>query len=624
MPRILVVDDDPLLRAVTADALRRAGYEVQTGTRTEDNSVAAAVVHVRGAASLEGFAAPPGTPLILLAEPGVDAADLAWRGGWRANGVLPRGATPTVLQRLLERLVPVGLPIIDSDDPTGEEYLKAANGPQERFPVVRLLYVAHRIEASGALVLEDVPTPVRIVLRSGRIVHVRGVPRLLAAVAPELHDHADLATDLAAAVAAGRSVDLLLRAAVAGLGQFCASLVGERGGRVRWDATVRPPPGSFALPEQTSHLLTAGLRAVRTDERIEALWGRLNWAQVHVTTPDDAPESRWGLDATSLRVLRVATTPQPLRLLIERAGGTDAARRREVTRAVDQLYILGFVRVTPDDGLLAATEQAAPVTVDPKQLADMQAALAAMEGKHPAEVLGLMKYTSLTAETVSAAFRDLSRRFHPDALHGVAPEIRVIAGACFQRMTEAYEALEAPGALAEAMRFIDARTKGTPYVTEADRQRAKAAFKRGETLYRSRAWREADPLLEEAATLDPTTWPYGLLAAQTGYLTRRLHAEDALKRLRIQNGGTPEREAEVIVAKAMVYKLEGRAEDALKLYRMAVQKFPGNRDAQREIRLYERRNPAPVAASQLFSGLLSRKPIEKPPAPEEDEDEGEV
>ena len=141
------------------------------------------------------------------------------------------------------------------------------------------------------------------------------------------------------------------------------------------------------------------------------------------------------------------------------------------------------------------------------------------------------------------------------------------------------------------LHLIDARAKGIPYVAEGERQRAKTAFRRGEGLFRARSWSEADPLLEEAYTLDPLTWPYALYSAQSGYLTRRLDGEAALKRLGAHAGDTPVRQAEVLFARAAIARLEGRAEEALKLCRAALKKDPDNRDAQREVRLHERRNP---------------------------------
>jgi hypothetical protein len=52
-------------------------------------------------------------------------------------------------------------------------------------------------------------------------------------------------------------------------------------------------------------------------------------------------------------------------------------------------------------------------------------------------------------------------------------------------------------------------------------------------------------------------------------------------------------------------KQEGRTAEALLRYRAALRADPENRDAQREVRLHEMRNPPKPPAP--FSGLLNRK-----------------
>lgn len=638
MARVLAVDDDPLARAVVGDLLRAMGHEV--------------VVVDGGAAAMDVLDAGPVDVVVAdVLMPGIDGFDLAARALGRdpapavvlVSGAFPgnalahaRGRGLAVKAALvkpldaaeLQRVVGEALaersaaarvqPPAESPEPTwsGAGFLERVRGPFERVPPLRLLFLAHRVAATGAVVIHRPEYSGTIVVRGGQVVHVEGLPGLLRSLRPVVPDTRHLVRDVGAAVAQGHAITTVLEAAVAGLGAFLSRAVRQRGGEVYFEADATTPPGAFPLPQPVPRILALGLAAGRPEAQVEADWGALQAASLTVRVPDDSPERRWGLDAVAMRVLRLA---QSARTVGELFGpdGTAGGRRAEVLRALDLLYILGLLTIDGgplerDEPEAGAARAPAPPTEEDPRTVRLRAALAAMEGAAAVEVLELGTRLKVTEDDVVNAYRDISKRFHPDTFFNAAPVVRSLAEACFSKVNSAYETLRMPGGVAEANRVLAARARGQAYVTEKEHIAARVAFKRGEVLYRNRDWRGADEMFAEALRLDPTGWPHGLYAARAGYLSRRLTADEALAALAGLDAGTPVRRAEVYVWAANILKLEGRAEEAQKRYRSALEADPENRDAQREVRLSsaraerERAAETTSTATSVISGLFRR------------------
>lgn len=647
MAHVLVVDDDALARAVLADLVKGLGHEV---------SVAAS-----GAQALDVLDKKAAALVITdILMPGMDGFELAQRVGERVNpppvllasgffrgdaeahakarripvrGFLSKPVDAQILRVMVDDLISVkttAKPAVTAgsrrpgadaraDQWSGHSFLVGISGPFERVPPLRLLFLAHRVDADGAVVIERNEYAGRIVVRAGRVVHIEGLPGILRSLDPKLPDVRHLGKDIGAAIAAGHPVDQALSAVATGLGEVLAKQVSQRGGMVRFDPDCSPPAGSFPLPTPIPRIIAGGLKAGRAQTQVDRDWVPLAKLAVRVRIPDDSPETRWGLDATTMRVFRLAQSSVDVGHLLNEASSGDPARRADVLRALDLLYLLGLVVV--NGGPLDRSEESAGKVVthsghteeDPR-IGRLRAALAVMEGVPPIDVLELGDRRMVSEDDLANAYREISKRFHPDTYFGAPPLVRALAEGCFSKVNGAYEALRAPGALAETKRLLEARTDGRAYVSDRDHQGARVAFKRAEVLYRNRDWRGADALFCEANRLDPTAWPHALAAARAGFLARRLTADEAVQELDAIQAPNAMKRAEIQVAVGNVLKLEGRPNDAAKRFKSAIEADPENRDAQREIRLQSGRGTGeksvstagPSAPTSVLSGFLRR------------------
>ncbi|MBM4368279.1 MAG: response regulator, partial [Deltaproteobacteria bacterium] len=615
MARVLAVDDDALARAVIVDLVRGLGHEVVAAPggaealdlldqRAYDLVIADILMPgIDGFELAERIAGRDKPPPVILTSGFYrgDAVAHAQSRGIPLRGFLPKPLDAATLKAVVEAVLPARAagrkPVVEAggDAWSGLGFLVGVRGPFERVPPMRLLFLAHRVDATGAVMLDRKEFTGRVVVRGGRVMHVEGLPGLLGDLDPALPDTRNLGRDVGAAVAAGHPVDRVLEAAALGLGQFLARLVGQRGGMVSFDPDAAGPPGAFPLPVPIPRILSTGLRQGRALAQVERDWATLSQASVKVRVPDDSPETRWGLDTTTMRVLRVAQGCLDVGHLLREAGATDSTRRGEVLRALDLLYLLGLLAV--DGGPLEReaapssprTPPPAARTEEDPRIGRLRSALSVMEGASALDVLEMGDRKTLSEDDVVNAYRDISKRYHPDTFFSAPPLVRQLAEACFAKVNEAYEVLRMPGAIAEARRVLAARAAGKPYVSDRDHQAARVAFKRGEVLYRNRDWRGADALFVEAVRLDPDAWPHGLYAARAGYLCRRISLDQALAALDTVAAPDAAKRAEVAVSAGNMLKLESRHGDALRRYRAALEADPENRDAQREIRLHNQR-----------------------------------
>jgi CheY-like chemotaxis protein len=620
MGRILAVDDDALAQAVITDALKGLGHE--------------ATVVGSGAAALAQLA-EGGFDLVIVdvVMPGMGGLDLAdairalptpvpvllvsaaRRPPVRADivGFLPKPLDTDRLGRFLDVFFRRGSAkgVTPPGPWTGAEFLATVDGTIERFPPARALFLAHRVGASGALTIQRGGLDATIGVRNGRVVYVRGVPALFASLSPPIPDGKDLASDLGNAVAAGHAPDHALRAAAEGLGAFLGDMVDTRGGRVAFDSGWALPGAPLPLPEPIPRLIALGLQRARSDARLTRAWQALERHGVQRRVPSDSSEDRWGLDAMAMRIFRVVPRVRTVQALLQETVAADPARRAEILRAIDVLHVLGLLVVdggSLDGAGLARGSNAAESTQTDPRSGRLAAALAAMEVAHPVEVLELNDRRKLTDEDVANAYRDISRRYHPDTFFSAPPSVRGLAERCFARVNAAYDALRGPGGLHEGRRFLDARAHGVPFVSEKDYLAGRVAFRRAEPFMRNHDWKAADAHLQEAVRLDPRSWPYGLHAAWSGWLAQRLDTAAALAAIDALAPPEKVRLAEAQVYAGNILKQEGRLTEALERYRAAAKLHPDNHDAQRELRLHEKRTPPPAPPPKgIFGGLLKPK-----------------
>ncbi len=639
MARILAVDDDALARAVLLDVLGGLGHEVVGASGgTEALKLAGAatfdlVITDILMPEVDGFelAARIGrltTPIPVVLSSGFyrgDAEAQARTAGIAVVGFLPKPVQPDKVAAVVRMVLGSNVAAARTADPErGEEwsgvaFLAGLEGPIERVPPMRVLFLCHRVAGSGAVLVELGDVNATIVVRAGRIVHVEGVPGLLKTLDPRLPDHRHLGQDIAAAVAAGNDVQRALESAEEGLGDFLTRSLTARGGLVRFDPGAVPPAGAFPLSNPIPRLIAGALRRGRPIAQVTRDWDALELAAIHVRIPDDSPETRWGLDPTAMRVVRIAGSAKELGRLVKEASGPEAERRPEVLRAVDLLYLLGILLVdggpletsNTETGSLVVSRDGA--TEEDPRVVRLRSALTLMETQAAVDVMELGDRRNITDDEVTSAYRDISRRFHPDNFFSAPPLIRALSEACFSKVNAAYEALRMPAGIADARRLLDARSNGRQYITARDHQAARVAFRRGELLFRNRDWRGADALLLEAVKMDPTSWPHALASSRCGYLSRRITFEVAVSQIDAIQVPDPVRRAELSVAIGNILKLEGRHAEALRRFKNALESDPENRDAMREVRLHGQRSSrvdTPSTASMgssIISNLLRRK-----------------
>lgn len=620
MKRILVLAEDPFVRASLVDALRGQGHEliaVETTADTLKKLSDKPALFVYGSRLPDGMetirqANRAGVPVVLhLPSPELVALEASLsRVGIPIAGRCPAPLDPRQLPALLQPLhgqtPPKDTDLVESW--SGLEFLRTVEGSLENFPVMRVLFLAFRLEATGIVELRWETFSSLLGLHKGRVVHVEGVPFLLRGLDPRLPDQHHLTRDVESAVAAGHAVDRVLHTAAEGLGQFLARRMSSKG-HIRFQSEYTPPAGHLPLPLSIPRFIAVGLKAGRTNEAVERTWTARMSSNLRIRLPTDVPEARWGLDPTATRVLRTVQRQHNLTAVLSSIAGESTSRRLEVFRALDLLHALGLLII---DGGPMEIEQTVSlrtreVTEEDPRVNQLRTALAAMEEQHPIDILELNGRTDLTEDDISSAYRGISRRYHPDYFFSAPAVLKSLAEACFARVNAAYESLRSSAGLTEANLMLNARARGTQYVTEKDYISARIAFRKGEILYRNRDWKGALPLFEEAYHRDKETWPYALYYVRCAYLSHTITADEAIAQLdNIKPGANPKL-AELKVAIGNILKQEGRIEEALRTYNTATFFDPENHDAQRELRLHQRRSRPTEAASGFWDSLMGRK-----------------
>lgn len=504
---------------------------------------------------------------------------------------------------------------------SGGDFLDAVGGPCERFPPLRVLFLAHRVGAGGRLLVRNAHGTRELYLKGGRVVALRGFPNLLEALDVRGGADDDLVSLAERAIRGGHTPDKVLEVATDGLAQALGAMAELRAADVRFERMAEEPRLPFPIQEPLPRIISRGLRKVRPPPRLRALYATRLRAPVRVCLPDDSPEHRWSLDPLALRLLREAMRGTTLGELIGAApmdGGV----------AVDLLIQLGLVVVDepppvgrapaaapPPSRPAPAPAPAAPRPVPAPEPVDEQAralreALASMEGAEPAAVLGLAKAADLTDANVERAYRERSVRLHPDRFTGGSAEVRELANRCFSLLSDAAAALRDPAARAEAGARLKAREEGRLYVSEADRRAARLAFARGEALFREKRWPDALPDLEEAARKDPLSWRYNWLRLQAASLAgRSTLAETEAALLPIVEQAPPgAARADVLYSLGELLLRGGREKEARVRFTAALKEHAEHTGAKHRLAMLDRRaEEAAAAKAGLFGGLLNRK-----------------
>jgi len=213
------------------------------------------------------------------------------------------------------------------------------------------------------------------------------------------------------------------------------------------------------------------------------------------------------------------------------------------------------------------------------------------------QVLGVQP--SADAETIKAAYFEAAKKFHSDSFSGMElGSARPLVEQLFTRVGEAYGILTDPEKRAEYDVYLDRKAKGLPTDVGAV-LRAEEVFRRGEKLFKSGKWDEAEAAFREAVSLNGAEAEFhaylgmaifrkrGDTGEAAGFVERALEMDPRLK------SGT--------LFRAQICEAQGDLEKAKSILRKAVEQDPGFDEAREELGRLRRGPPGPEK-----KGLLTR------------------
>src|SRR5437763_5808229 len=213
------------------------------------------------------------------------------------------------------------------------------------------------------------------------------------------------------------------------------------------------------------------------------------------------------------------------------------------------------------------------------------------------EVLGVAP--GVSGEEIKTAWFAAAKRYHSDAFSGLdLGSARRVAEELFTRVNEANSALSDANRRAEYDVYLDRKAKGLPTDVGVI-LRAEGVFQRGEALFKSGRWDDAEAQFREAISLNDTEAEFHAFLGmamfkRSGKPEEALpHVQKALKmEPRLQSGA---------IFLSQLYAAPGGVERAKSRLRQAIDKDPDFAQAKDELR---RMRTAPV--EQTKGGFLSR------------------
>ncbi len=634
MARIVVIEPDPRVLQALGRALHGSGHAVDVYS---DEMSALAELTVRPA-DLVIAAAGPGGSAARRAWSALEVLEAAppivWTGPVRAM-VLPliqagRGVdfletppTRPAVTGLLQRLLGGGAA---EDRWSGPGFLDQVDGDSERFPPARVLFLAHRVSASGTLTVGEGDFAWSVQLRKGRIIGCTGVLGLTGEQPPEADaDAPDLMAALGLAIGRGADPDATMRTGGVAIARLAIATADGPAQPVAF-AVAEAGRAPIQLPSTVPQLLAEAARQQHLAADVRRRWARSRLSAITLQPPDDAPESQWGLPPVALRLMRDAARVGTLGELLgaARGGETD-----EVWQAVDLLRCLGVLSIEEGTRPAAAPAPAAEVAMDDIEIeaiapepaaapapdggpaddpeALLRAAYAAMKGADPWTVLGIDDPDQLEDDELESVFRKRSAEFHPDRFQGASARVGKIAAACFARVGEARAAFDDTDFLIETRQRLRARKEGRPFATESQKSEARLVAKRAEVAARKKQWDEAHRLWVKATEIDGTEVSYTWHRLESGWRAGVLPGTEVAKALLSLDGLTIGHGAEVYNVVGEIRLREGDLDGAYAAFTRCIELKPDHIDARRRLRLRDMRSKPDEAGGGGGKGLGALK-----------------
>jgi curved DNA-binding protein CbpA/DNA-binding response OmpR family regulator len=217
------------------------------------------------------------------------------------------------------------------------------------------------------------------------------------------------------------------------------------------------------------------------------------------------------------------------------------------------------------------------------------------------QVLGVPQGAS--AADVKAAWFAAAKRYHSDAFSGLdLGSARRIAEDLFTRVNEANSVLSDANRRAEYDVYLDRKEKGLPTDVGAI-LRAEGVFQRGEILFKSGRWEDAEGQFREAISLNHTEAEFHAFLGMAMF-RRSGKPEEALPHVQKALEMDPRLHSGTIFL-SQIYQAQGEVERAKSLLRKAIEKDPDFAEAKDELRRL-RSPPAEQAKGGLISRLLKK------------------
>ncbi len=209
-------------------------------------------------------------------------------------------------------------------------------------------------------------------------------------------------------------------------------------------------------------------------------------------------------------------------------------------------------------------------------------------------------------DEIHAAYRELARQLHPDALGAVPDEIRALGQEAFAALADAWAKLSDPESLERYREDPDLDARQVAVAAEVKNVlEAERAFRAAEERLERQDWKGALTGYQRAVELCPDEGEYRACLAWAIYLVRAGEpgaVDEALRHGRAALKLSPNHARPPLVL-GRLYQNTGDLERATKLFRRAVKLDPRSVEAVRELRIMRMREER---ARKQGKGLLSR------------------
>ncbi|TMA24507.1 MAG: DUF4388 domain-containing protein [Deltaproteobacteria bacterium] len=217
------------------------------------------------------------------------------------------------------------------------------------------------------------------------------------------------------------------------------------------------------------------------------------------------------------------------------------------------------------------------------------------------DVLGVSHGASV--DDIKQAYFLAAKKFHSDAFSGMElASARKVGEALFAKVNEAYSVLSDKGKRAEYDVFVDRKAKGLPTDVGAI-LRAEGAFQKGEVLFKSGRWEDAEQAFRDAISLNHTEAEFHAYLGMAIY-RRTGQAESGLPHVEKSLELDPRLKSGTLFAVQML-EATGDLEKAKNVLRRAYEKDPDFAEAKSEYRRLKNK-PAEQAKGGFLSRLLKK------------------